>query len=433
MNSPNKNMVIIGGGFAGATLTQKLEKLLPEEWEIYLLSKTNFITYSPLLPEVVGASILPGHVLAPLRQMVKRARVRMVTVTEIDLATKTIDYQADQPGKIHFDQLAITAGVKANVGMVPGMVDFAMPLKTVGDAVFIRNHIISRIEYATIHPDPEYRKHLTTFIVIGGGFSGVEVAGEIDDFLRSATRFYKNVDHQDCKIMLLHATDCLLPELSTKLGKKTAQIFTKRNIDVRLNARVVGLHDGHVELKSGEVIHAGTIICTIGTTPHNFLEHTDLPAERGRLLVDNDMSVQGADGVWAIGDCAIVPNAYDGKPSPPTAQFAERQAKQLAINVNAAIRNQPTKPFKYKPAGSLASIGHNKAVAEVYGVELSGFIGWLLWRGIYLMKVPTLARKVRLFLEWNWAMLFPPDLSHLDFRTTESKYKPQGNNTPERE
>ncbi len=425
MNTLKKNLVIIGGGFAGATLARKLEKLLPPEWEIYLLSKTNFITYNPLLPEVVGASILPGHVLAPLRQMVKRARVRMVTVTDIDLESRTIHYENDQPGQLHFDQLVIAAGVKANVGMVPGMADFAMPLKTVGDAVFIRNHIISRIEQATIHPDKEYRKHLTTFVIIGGGFSGVEVAGEVDDFLRNAARFYKNVDHKDCKIILLHGTDCLLPELSKKLGKKTEEIFTQRGIDVRLQARAVEVTENSVKLKSGEVIQGGTVICTIGTTPHNFLEHAQLPAERGRLIVREDMSVADAEGVWAIGDCAVVPNAYDGKPCPPTAQFADRQARQLAVNINRSIRNKPTKAFHYKPTGSLASIGHNKAAAEVYGVQLAGFVGWLMWRGIYLVKVPTLARKVRLYLEWSWAMLFPPDLSHLDFKTTESKYRPR--------
>ncbi len=422
-------MVVIGGGFAGAVLTKKLEKLLPDEWEIYLLSKTNYITFNPLLPEVVGASILPGHTLAPLRQMVKRARVRMVTVTDIDLDARIVHHENNRKDQLHFDQLAITAGVKANIGMVPGMADFAMPLKTVGDAVCIRNHIISRIEQATIHPDLEYRKYLTTFIIIGGGFSGVEVAGEIDDFLRSAIRFYKNVHHEDCRIILLHGTDCLLPELSKKLGNKTNAMFTKRGIEVHLNARAVEVVDGCVKLKSGETIHGGTVICTIGTTPHNFLGHTGLPSERGRLVVQNDMSVNGVEGLWAIGDCAAVPNAYNGNTCPPTAQFADRQAKLLAKNINNAIRNKPTKSFRYKPAGSLASIGHNKAVAEIYGFEISGFIGWLMWRGIYLLKVPTLARKVRLFLEWNWAMFFPPDLSHLDFKTTESKYNPSTTNT----
>ena len=426
-----KNLVIIGGGFAGATLARKVEKLLPEEWEIYLLSKTNFITYNPLLPEVVGASILPGHVLAPLRQMVRRSRVRMVTVNHIDVEKQIIEYENDQPGQLRYDELVIAAGVKANVGMVQGMAEHAMPLKTVGDAVSIRNHIISRIEQATIHPDPEYRAHLTTFIIIGGGFSGVEVAGEVDDFLREATRFYKNVNHEDCRIILLHGTDCLLPELSQGLGRKTEKIFAKRGIDVRLNARAVEVTENCVALKSGEVIQGGTVVCTIGTTPHKFLEQSGFETNRGRLLVSDDMSVSGYENIWAIGDCAIVPNAHDQQNCPPTAQFADRQAKQLAGNINRHIRGQATRPFKYKPAGMLASIGHNKAVAEIYGIELSGFLGWLMWRGIYLMKVPTLARKTRLFLEWNWAMFFPPDLSHLDFRTTESKYMPEKTTTRE--
>jgi len=229
--------------------------------------------------------------------------------------------------------------------------------------------------------------------VLGGGFSGVETAGELEDFLRSAQRFYKNVQLENCRIIIIHSTDRLLPELSPKLSAVTLKNFKKRNIDVRLNERAAKIENEKVTLKSGEVIEGATIVCTIGTIPHAFVENQELPTERGKVVTQADMSVNGPVGVWAMGDCAV-----------------------LAKNIVAALNDKPSKAFSYKPQGMLASIGHNKAVAEIYGMHFSGIIGFMLWRGVYLLKVPTLARKVRLFLEWNWAMFFPPDIAHLGFK-----------------
>jgi len=416
MKADQKKLVIIGGGFAGLTLAKKLERTMPSDWDIYLLSKTNFITYNPLLPEVIGASVLPGHVQAPVRLVLKRTRIRMVTVDRIDYQSKTVHYHNDRESSLRFDQIVLAAGVQANTHMLPGLHEHTLPLKTVGDALRIRNQVIERLEQATIHPDEKRRAELTTFVVLGGGFSGVETAGELEDFLRSAQRFYKNVSLENCKIIVVHSTDRLLPELSEKLSDITLKNFTKRDIDVRLNERAAKIEPEKVTLKSGEVIDGATIICTIGTVPHAFVENQALPTERGKVQVQADMSVENASGIWAMGDCALVPNARDGKYCPPTAQFADRQAKVLAKNIVASLKGNPTQAFSYKPQGMLASIGHNKAVAEIYGMRFSGIIGFMLWRGVYLLKVPTLARKVRLFLEWNWAMFFPPDIAHLGFK-----------------
>jgi NADH dehydrogenase len=416
MNSEHKKLVIVGGGFAGLTLAKKLEATMPKDWDIYLLSKTNFITYNPLLPEVIGASILPGHVQAPVRLVLKRTRIRMVNVDRIDYVNKTVHYHNDREACLNYDQIVLAAGVQANTHMLPGLHEHTLPLKTVGDALRIRNQVIERLEQATIHPDPERRAALTTFVILGGGFSGVETAGELEDFLRSAQRYYKNVEIENCKVIVIHSTDRLLPELSEKLSAVTLKNFEKRGIDVRLKERAALVENEKVSLKSGEVIEGATIICTIGTVPHAFVENQELPTERGKVLTESDMSVAGGFGVWAMGDCALVPNALDGKYSPPTAQFADRQAKVLAKNIVAALNGKPTTPFNYKPQGLMASIGHNKAVAEIYGMHFSGIIGFMLWRGVYLLKVPTLARKVRLFLEWNWAMFFPPDIAHLGFK-----------------
>jgi len=187
---------------------------------------------------------------------------------------------------------------------------------------------------------------------------------------------------------------------------------------VRLGTRAVCVTDRHVELESGEIIAGGTVICTIGTQPNSLLDSIPAVKNRGRLVVNPDMSVPGVDGVWAAGDCAAVINSLDGKVCPPTAQFAEAQAAQLAANILSHLAGEPTRPFRYRPKGQLSSIGHNNAVAEVLGLKLSGFIAWLMWRGLYLLRIPTLARKTRLFLEWNWAMFFPPDISHLGYRRT---------------
>lgn len=418
-SSAKKCLVIIGGGFAGSTLAKSLERALPQDWDIYILSKTNFITYNPLLAEVVGASVLPAHVEAPLRLMLKRAMVRMVTVDRIDISMKRIYYHNDEQASIHYDQLIFAAGVGANMKMLPGLCKYALPLKTVGDALHIRNTVIERLEQATIHSDPERRKLLTKFVIIGGGFSGVEVTGELEDFLKSAQHFYKNIREEDCKVTILHGADRLLPELSEKLGKITETNFLKRGIDVRLNARAIRIDKEKVILNSEEIIAAGTIICTIGTSPHGFYQCDELPIERGKIVTQADMSVAGGDGIWALGDCALVPNAYDEKHCPSTAQFAIRQSKFLAKNIVAKLQGKNTRAFSYKPVGMLTSIGRNNAVAEIYGFRISGIIAFMMWRGIYLLKVPTLARKVRIFLEWNWAMIFPPDVTHHGFKRTD--------------
>jgi NADH dehydrogenase len=411
-----KTIAIIGGGFAGANVARSLEKALPENWEIVLLSRDNFITYNPLLPEVVGASLLPGHVIAPLRQVTKRSRVFMVQVTDIDLEDRTVHYLGEGSGQIRYDELVLACGQGANLALVKGMARYALPLKTLGDSLFMRNRAIVRLEQAELQPDMDMRRWLTSFVVIGGGFSGVEVAGGLADFLRASRRFYKSVD--DVRVHLVHSGERLLPELSPGLGRFAELKMRGQGIDVRLNARCVRVDDRGITLGDGELLTAGTVICTIGTAPNPLIAELSLPKNRGRLEVAPDMSVPGAPGLWAVGDCAAVPNARDGKISPPTAQFAERQARQLAANIARRVRGERTRPFAYKPMGQLSAIGHNKAVAEVFGIKVAGFVAWLMWRGVYLLKIPTLGRKVRLFLEWNWAMFFPPDISHLGYTRT---------------
>jgi NADH:ubiquinone reductase (H+-translocating) len=414
-----KNLVIVGGGFAGTRAAQLLEHALPPDWILTLVSQENFITFNPLLPEVVGASIMPGHVVAPHRQMIHCSLACMATVTEIDTAARVIHYLGEGPGVIHYDQLVLACGNNANLDLVRGMAQYALPLKTIGDALFLRNRIVARLEQAELQPEAEHRRWLTSFIVVGGGFSGVETAGELTDFLYASLKYYKRISPEDLCIVLLHAGDRLLPELSERLGEFTLRKLRGRGIDVRLGARAERVTDRDVRLESGEILSGGTVICTIGTQPNPLLEYIPAAKSRGRLVVNPDLSVPGVDGVWAAGDCAAVVNALDGKVCPPTAQFAEAQARRLAANIVAHLAGKPTSAVRYRPRGQMSSVGHNKAVAEIFGLKLSGFIAWLMWRGLYLLRIPTLARKTRLFLEWNWAMFFPPDISHLGYRRTQ--------------
>lgn len=430
--SETRRLIIVGGGFAGTRLARRIGRRLPAGWTLTLVSRENFITYNPLLPEVVGASLLPGHVVAPLRQMIPCSEVSMVTVSEIDLEARLIRYLGEGSGELSFDQLVIACGVNANLGLVKGMARHALPLKTLGDALFLRNRVIVRMEQAELQPDREARRWLTRFVVIGGGFSGVEVAGELLDFLRATARYYPRLERDDPSVVLLHSGDHLLPELPSRLGEFAKRKMVQHGIDVRLSARAARIDDRAVELADGERIPAGTVICTIGTAPNPIVEGLPVARERGRIVTAADMSVPGWPGVWALGDCAAVPNAEDNGISPPTAQFAERQALQLAGNIVASMMGKPTQPFRFRPRGALSSIGHNKAVAQISGVKLSGFVAWLLWRGLYLLKIPTLARKVRLFLEWNWAMFFPPDVSHFGYRRTQRSSTPRGDPAPDR-
>lgn len=414
----SSHIVILGGGFAGTTLAQRLERRLPDGCQVTLLSQENYITYNPLLAEVVGATIMPGHVVAPIRQMIKCTRFRMVNVTDIDFKKRQISYAGEVEGNLSYDHLVLACGVSANLDIVPGMTRYALPLKTLGDALFIRNRMMARLEQAEIQEDANDRRRLVTFIIVGGGFSGVEVAAEICDFLHASLRYYPNINPDECRIVLLHRDNRLLSDLSPKLGRFCCEAMRKHGVDVRLNTTVVGVDGRGVELGSGERINGGTVVCTIGTAPHALVQKLGLPNQRGRIQTLPDMSVPGFKDVWALGDCAAVTNTHGGQVSPPTAQFATRQAKQLADNLLRRLAGEPIRPFCYRPLGQMSSIGRNKAVAEISALRLTGFAAWLLWRGVYLFKIPTVARRVRVFVEWTWQMLFPPELVHLRFTRT---------------
>ncbi|MBP0621011.1 NAD(P)/FAD-dependent oxidoreductase [Cupriavidus consociatus] len=420
------NIVIIGGGFAGTTLAQALEKLLPTTHRLILVSDESYTTFNPMLAEVVGASVFPEHVIVPIRQMLRRTQFIMGTVQDVNYAQGKLCC-ATLAGlrEIAFDHLVFAFGTRANLDLVPGMAEHALPLKLVGDALFIRNRVLRQLARMELESDPVLRRRLGHFIVVGGGFSGVEVAGELADYLCSIRRFYPRVQREELAVTLLHDTGQLLPELPATLGMAAARHMAARGIRLRLGTRAARFAADTVVLADGETIEGATVICTVGTKPNPLVATLErnlaLATRRGRIETNPDMSVRGMPGLWAIGDCARVANAATDQDSLPTAQFAVAQARQLAHNLARHLEQRESKPFSYQSKGAMASIGHMKGVARLYGFSFSGLPAWLAWRALYLMRMPTLGRKLRLWAEWSWSMFFPTDITHLRFtRTSEA-------------
>lgn len=410
-----ENIVIIGGGFAGVTLARALEKKLPARYDLFLLSKTDYITYNPLLPEVVGASVMPGHVVVPLRRILKRTRIRMVEVSHVDLEQRTVTYTRPINDTIPFVQLIFAAGLDANLDTVPGMAEHGVPLKTLGDALFLRNRVIGCLEEATLTYDETRSDLLTSFVVAGGGFSGVEAAGEIHDLLEEAAPLFKRVSAERCRVHIVHSGDRLLPEVRKSLGRYTEALMRDRGLSIHLNRRVASVDGAGVILDNGERLHGATVVSTIGSHAHAFVARLPIANARGRIETGPTLQVPGHPHVWALGDCALVPNALDGQPSPTTAQFAVQQAKLLVHNLVAHLEGRPLRSFSYEAKGQLAAVGHRKAVAELYGHRVAGLVAWFLWRAFYLSRIPTFAWKVRLFMEWNWSLFFHKDVSMVGF------------------
>ena len=416
-----RRVIIIGGGFGGVTVAQRLERQLSPEVEIVLISSENHFVFTPMLAEAVGRSISPDHVVVVGRQMVLRTIWLTAQVTDIDLRSYLVSYvgAGGESAALTYDHLVLACGSVVNMNMVPGLAAYAYPLKTLGDAIYLGNDLIMRGEEAAVETDPERRRRLLTVVIIGGGFSGVEVAGEISEVAEATRRFYPTLKGERPRILLLQRGEHLIPELNApSLSKFACDKLRQAGVDVRLNSSAQEITAAGVRLTSGELIEAATVVSTVGTSPNPLIEKLGLALERGRLVTNPDMSVKGTDNVWAVGDCAIIPNAFDKKPSPPTAQFAMRQAKQLAANLLRTFKGQPTRPFSFKVLGMLASLGNRRAVADILGIRISGFIAWVLWRGIYLSKLPSFARKLEVVVDWTWKALFPPNIVQLPLSRT---------------
>jgi len=411
-----KRFVIVGGGFAGVTLAQRLESLLPAQMEIIVLGAENHLVFTPMLPEVVGRTISPFDVVVAGRSLTRRTTWLEACVSRIDRGKDEAHYvrKDGTAGSTHYTHLVLACGAAADLAAIPGLGSRGYALKTVVDAIDMGDDVIGNFELAATEPDAGIRERLLTVVVVGGGFSGVEVAGHLADLMRAIRRFYPELKETRHRVVLLHEGDQLLPELNHKsLSSFTLQKLRKNKIEVRLKTTAEKASSVAVQLASGERIETGMIVCTVGTETHPLIKGLGLPLEKGRVQADPDMRVKGTANLWTIGDCALIPNAYNGRPCPATAQFAIQQARQLAKNLERVSQGVATRPFNFRSRGMLASIGHRNAVAEIYGLKISGFVAWFLWRGIYLAKLPTLSRKIAVAIGWACAIPFPPNIVQL--------------------
>ena len=412
-----REILILGGGFAGVYAAMYLEKALrPEEASISLVNRENYFVYQPLLPEVVSGSIGITDIVSPIRRLCPRTKLIMREVEQIDLEDRTVTVS---PGfrprtmEIPFDHLVIGLGGMTNFYGMPGMVEHAIPFRTLSDAIVLRNHVVHVLEEADVETDPELRRKLLTFVVAGGGFSGVEVIAELNDVVRAIARIYPRIPPEEIRCILVHSGDRILPEMVEGLAMFANKLLTKRGVEVWLKDRLAAATSEKAILKSGKEIPSKTIISTVPSAPAPVLQELDCPKERGRLFVDTQLQLKGyEDKVWVLGDCASI-KTESGTRVPPTAQHATREAKTVAVNIAAAIRGGKRAVFDFEGLGKLGSLGHHSAVAEIFGVHLSGFLAWLIWRCVYLMKMPGFSQKVRIASDWLIALLFPPDLVQL--------------------
>ncbi|KAA3659927.1 MAG: hypothetical protein DWQ04_20820 [Chloroflexi bacterium] len=410
-----KRVVIIGGGYAGVSAAQVLEKELAKHPAIgvTLVSQNNFLIHTPMLSEVSASAVNAQNISPSLRSFFKNVQVIQSDIANIDLDKRIVHLRADTRSTkkdLHFDHLILTAGSVPNFFGNKNIEKEAFSFKSLEDATIIRNQIIDMFERADLEPNSEKRKQMLTFVVAGGGFAGVELLGGMNDFARGICFYYPNVNPADVRTVLVHSRERILPELSEALGEFAKEKLIERGVEFQLGVRVTDARPGFVVTGEQE-IPSNTFIWTAGNRPSHVLSLLDLPlTKRGQLEVNTALQVLHTDNIWAAGDCAQVPDLTTGKFAPPTAQHALREGKVAGYNVAAALTGKPLKTFKFKTLGSLAALGHQLAVAEVFGRRFSGFFAWLLWRGIYLSKLPTLQKQVRVLLDWILDVFFPPDI-----------------------
>jgi NADH:ubiquinone reductase (H+-translocating) len=414
MTSSGKRIVILGGGFGGVYTARQLGDLLkPGEASVTLINRENYSVYQPMLPEVISGTIGFTDVVSPIRQLSPRTELITREVESIDLKNKTVTVS---PGfrprsmEIPYDYLVIALGGITDYSGKPGLLEHAKPFRTLADALSLRSHLIHVLEEAEFETDPQFRTKLLTFVVAGGGFSGVEVIAELHDFVYHVKDNYPRLRSEKIRCVLVHSGDRILPEITAHLAVFAHKLLAKRGIEIRLLDRLVTATSERAILKSAVEIPTKTIISTVPSAIAPVLKQLDCAKDNHRLQVNRRLELVGYEGeVWALGDCASIVTK-SGSPVPPTAQHATREAKTVAGNIAARLRGEEGSEFDFEGLGKLGSLGRYSAVADILGIRVSGFPAWLLWRTIYLLKMPSLYRKVRIGLDWIIALFFHPDL-----------------------
>ena len=413
------DIVIAGGGFGGAFAARELERLLPKQSaRLILVNDVNFLLYTPFLPEAAAGTLEPRHVVTPLREILSRTYLRLGVVSEHDPAARTVGLRTHdgEVEDLRYDHLVLALGSVSRLLPVPGLDQHAIGFKSLADAIWLRNHVIETLEEANATEDPRRREGLLTYIFVGGGYAGLEALAELQDFAADAMDAYPRARLHGMRWILVEATDRVLPEIDLALAEYAMRELRGRGIDIRLGTRLEAVDESSARLSTGETVPTRTVVWTTGVVPHPSLAQLSLPLdERGRVPADPFLRVTGMDGVWALGDCAAVPDpsSHSGRPSPPTAQHAIRQGKTVARNIAASLGIGEAQPFSYVSKGAFVNLGRYKAVGRLGTRTFSGFPAWWLARTYHMSQIPGVARKARAVVDWTVGLPFRRDIAEV--------------------
>jgi len=438
-----KKIVILGGGFAGVECARQLESEFGgnSEVELVMISEDNFLLFTPMLPQVASGMIETRHIVLPIRTICQKTKFYEGRIKNIDPFGKLINLWGTGDKRsvsIHYDFLVVALGSETNFFGMADVEKNAYTMKTLNDAVVLRNRIIDMLEQAENETNPILRKSFLNFVVAGGGFAGIETAGELMDLILDARKHYPNIHKDDLKVIVIEALPMILPGFNEKLAEFAKQKLIERGIDIKLQTAITSFDGNEVTTKllnqnpkdsvdesKVDSIITKTLIWTAGVTPVNTIKRSMLKTDRGKVIINDYLEVQDFPGVFAIGDCALFLNPETKRPYPPTAQIAEAQAKIAAKNLTALIKNSEKEKFEYHSKGQMAIIGKRSGIATFLGMNISGFWAWLIWRNVYLSKIPTFDKQVRVFLDWTIDLFFDRDISRLKMmkREEEKEYK----------
>src|SRR3989441_10701563 len=400
-----KRILVLGGGFGGISTVRALHKALHgrTDIEIALVNQENYVVFQPMLAEVISGNISLLNMVTPIRDLCPGTTLYVRTVERIDLDHKVVITShgfRPAPSVLPYDSLVLALGTLDNFGVVRGLQEHGLHFTNLGDALVVRNRLIHLLEEADSEPDAALRRRMLTFVMAGGGFSGVEAIAEVNDFVRDVARRYPHVDPAGLRVILVHAGPRILPELPASLSRYAQTMLTRRKVEIRLHTRLAAVTADEAHLSDGSVLPTKTVIATIGATPNPVLLALPCQKERGRLVAHAALEVPEYPGVWALGDCAHMLDPTTGQPCPPTAQYAVREGTRVARNIMAAIEGTVQRPFAFADWGMMGGLGHRAAVGQVLGIRVSGWPAWVLWRAPGWWKSARGARKGRIALDW---------------------------------
>ncbi len=410
------NVVIAGGGFGGAAAARELERLLPRQSaRLVLVNETNFMLYTPFLPEAAAGTLEPRHVVTPLREILGRTYLRLGSVVGHDPEARTVELRSKygEVERLPYDHLLLSVGSVSRVLPVPGLAEHAVGFKSLADAIWLRNHVIETLEEANATDDPARRDQLLTYVFVGGGYAGLEALAELQDFAADAMESYPRARLHGMRWVLVEATGRVLPEIDSQLADYALRELRSRGIEIRLETTLDEVSADSARLSSGETLPTRTVVWTAGVAPHPSLRDLNLPLdERGRVPVDEHLRVRGSGAVWAIGDCAAAPDPRGGT-CPPTAQHAVRQGPVAAQNIAAELGIGSMRPFEYRSSAAFVNLGRYKAVGKIGERTFRGFPAWWLARTYHMSQIPGVARKARAVLDWTASLPFRRDISEV--------------------